>query len=326
MATVDAMMSPANLTVAAKVTASAALSEPVAKKAKKAKKSGDPTAAADRKRAAFCAQIRAAPGWFTTMQGGTWKNVTNMERSKRTLFVLQTPDGGDQFCTVGKIFRSRLSREELMAPLPYDTSDEHTELSLSLGLRPCGTNEFWTDYDSDISDVSSCFQGLRTKAIDEAFAPLLADKPDKMPGMPDSRLKRGFGKTKKEIATSLDSVWGGTGMNGECDIANFKRKAYSTSIDDLAQPDAAAKWMHVVDERGDRVNFVEQPQSVRTGDTVLVWYRVLAQACAGNFHVSLEPRQVMRLGRGADGSTGGSAGLAAALAAAMDDESEDDDV
>ena len=49
---------------------------------------------------------------------------------------------------------------------------------------------------------------------------------------------------------------------------------------------------------------------MRTGDTVLVWYRVLAQACAGNFHLSLEPKQVMRLGRGA--------GLAASLAAAME--------
>jgi len=324
MATVDAMMSPPDLAVAAKVSASAASSEPAKKKAKKEK---DPKAVADRKRAAFCDQIRTAPGWFTTMADGTWKNVTNMERSKRTLFVLQTPGGkGDQFCTIGKVFRCRLSREELMAPLPYDTSDEHTELSLSLGLRPCGTNEFWTDYDDDIVGVSSCFQALRQKAINEAFVPLLADKPDKMPGMPDARLKRGFGKTKKDIATSLDSVWGGTGMNGEGDIVNLKRKAYSTSIDDLAQPDVAAKWMHVVDERGDRVNFVDQPQSVRTGDTVLVWYRVLAQACAGNFHVSLEPRQVMRLGRGADGSAGGSAGLAAALAAAMDDDDEDGDV
>ena len=52
--------------------------------------------------------------------------------------------------------------------------------------------------------------------------------------------------------------------------------------------------------------------------------RVLAQACAGNFHVSLEPRQVMRLGRGSDGKAKGSAALAAALAQAMD--RDDDDV
>lgn len=320
------MMSPSDLSLATKVSASTAAVEPAKKKAKK---SGDPKAVADRKRAAFCHQIRTAPGWVSTMQQGTWKNVTNPERSKRTLFVLQVPDaGGDQFCTIGKVFRSRLSREELMTPLPYDTSDEHTEMSLSLGLRPCGTNEFWTQYDDDISNVASCFQGLREKAIEEAFVPLLAEKPDKMPGMPDSRLKRGFGKTKKDISTSLDSIWGGTGLNGEGDIVNFKRKAYSTSIDDLAQPDVAAKWMHVVDERGDRVNFVDQPQSVRTGDTVLVWYRVLAQACAGNFHVSLEPRQIMRVGRGANGGATGSAGLAAALAAAMDDDHDDteDDV
>ena len=77
------------------------------------------------------------------------------------------------------------------------------------------------------------------------------------------------------------------------------------------------KWLSVVDERGDPVNYLDTPDSIRTGDTVLVWYRVLAQACAGNFHLSLEARQVMRLGRGSD-STAGSAGLAAALAAAME--------
>ena len=78
------------------------------------------------------------------------------------------------------------------------------------------------------------------------------------------------------------------------------------------------KWLSVVDERGDTVNYVEQPQSIRTGDTVLVWYRVLAQACAGNFHLSLEPRQIMRLGRGDDAISKGSAGLAASMAAAME--------
>ena len=256
------------------------------------------------------------------MAAGTWKNCTT-DKSRRTLFVLQTPDGGDQFCTVGKVFRARLSREELMMPLPYDTSDEHTELSLSLGLRPCGENEFWTNYDADIDKVAESFRALRGKAIDEAFTPLLAEKPEKMVGIPDARLKRGFGKNKKDISASLDSIWGGTGMNGEGDIVNFKRKCYSTTIDDLHQADVMRKWLSVVDERGDQVNYVDQPNTIRTGDTVLVWYRVLAQACAGNFHVSIEPRQVMRLGRGADGMAKGSAGLAAALAAAME---RDDDV
>jgi hypothetical protein len=59
MATVDAMMSPPDLTVAAKVSASAASSEPAKKKAKKGK---DPKAVADRKRAAFCNTIRTARG------------------------------------------------------------------------------------------------------------------------------------------------------------------------------------------------------------------------------------------------------------------------
>ena len=276
------------------------------------------------KRNDFSDRIRAATGWCTTMKDGKWRNCTT-DKSRRTLFTLQTPDGsGDQFCTVGKVFRSRLSREELAMPLPYDTSDEHTELSISLGLRPCGDNEFWSNYDADVDAVAASFRSLRDQAINDVFVPLLAEKPDKMAGMPDARLKRGFGKSKKEIATALDSVWGGTGMNGEGDIVNFKRKCYSTTVDELARTDVMRKWLSVVDERGNTINYVDQPEPVRTGDTVLIWYRVLAQACAGNFHVSIEPRQIMRLGRGSDGSAKGSAGLAAALAAAMqrDDEEE----
>jgi len=287
--------------------------------AKRNKSSGSKTSVD--KRVAFCDRIRSATGWFETMARGTWKNCTT-DKSRRTLFVMQTPDGGDQFCCVGKVFNARLSKEELMMPLPYDTSDEHTELHVSLGLRPSGENEFWTNYDQDIAKVSESFGALRGKAIDGAFVPLLAEKPDKMVGIPDSRLKRGFGKTKKDIATALESMWGGTGMNGECDIVRFKRKCYSTTVDQLASMDTMRKWLSVVDERGDTVNYVEQPKSIRTGDTVLLWYRVLAQACAGNFHVSLEPRQVMRLGRGDDGMAKGSAGLAAALAAAMERDDE----
>lgn len=313
MATVDLMDVPVEM-LAKKVMASAAPTD-VPPPAKRRKSTAD-------KRSAFCARIRSATGWHDTMSEGTWRNCTT-DKSKRTLFVLQTPDGGDQFCAVGKVFRARLSREELQAPLPYDTSAEHTELSVSLGLRPCGDNEFWTDYDTEVQRVAESFKALRGQAIEGAFVPLLMEKPDKMVGITDARLKRGFGKHKKEIAASLDSIWGGTGMNGECDIVNFKRKCYQTTVDELARGDTMRKWLSVVDERGDTVNYVEQPQSIRTGDTVLVWYRVLAQACAGNFHVSIEPRQVMRLGRGSDGLTKGSAGLAAALAAAME---RDDDV
>jgi hypothetical protein len=263
----------------------------------------------------FCDRIRCATGWFNTMAEGDWKNVTT-DKSRRTLFVLQTPAGGDQFCCVGKVFNARLSREELMAPLPYDTSDEHAELHVSLGLRPSGENAHWTNYDQDIKGVAEAFGALRDKAIKDAFVPLLADKPDKMAGIPDSRLKKGFGKSKKEIAAALEVMWGGTGMNGEGDIVRFKRKCYNTTADDLSS--AHGKWLSVADQRGDPINYVDEHQSVRTGDTVLVWYRVLAQACAGNFHVSLEPRQIMRLGRGSDGMAKGSAGLAAALAQAIE--------
>jgi len=275
-----------------------------------------PAKRAKRSQVQFCDRIRGAAGWFTTMKDGTFKNVTT-EKSRRTLFVLQSPTGGDQFCCVGKVFNARLSKDELQQPLPYDTSDEHTELHVSLGLRPSGENAHWTNYDNDIQQVAESFAALRGQAIDSAFVPLLADKPDKMAGIPDGRLKKGFGKTKKDIAAALEVMWGGTGMNGEGDIVRFKRKCFNTS--DLSDASVFMdKWLSIADERGDPINYIDEQQSIRTGDTVLVWYRVLAQACAGNFHVSLEPRQVMRLGRGSDGMAKGSAGLAAALAQAIE--------
>lgn len=298
MSTVDTMDIPQFPT---ETTVSA--SEPPAKRSKPSREQ-------------FCDRIRGATGWFSTMALGQWKNVTT-EKSRRTLFVLQTPAGGDQFCCVGKVFNARLSRQELEMPLPYDASDEHTELHVSLGMRPSGENEHWTNYDEDIAQASAAFAGLRDKAIQDAFVPVLADKPDKMPGIADAKLKKGFGKTKKDIAAALEVMWGGTGMNGEGDIVRFKRKCYNTN--DLGDAQTFMdKWLGVVDERGDPINYIDTHQSIRTGDTVLVWYRVLAQACAGNFHVSLEPRQVMRLGRGGESMAKGSAGLAAALAQAIE--------
>jgi hypothetical protein len=265
----------------------------------------------------FCERIRSAAGWFTTMEAGTWKNVTS-DKMKRTLFVLQTPAGGEQFCCVGKVFNARLSQEELRQPLPYDTSDEHTELSIALSMRPMAENKFWTNYEHDITAAATAFCDVRQKAIDDAFVPLLHSKPDKMPGMPDSKLKKGFGKTKKDIADALNVMWGGTGMNAEGDIVRFRRKCYGTTVDDLSSGDKHTEWLNVADERGDAINYINEHKSIRTGDTVLVWYRVLAQACAGNFHLSLEPRQIMRLGRGDDATSKGSAGLAASMAAAME--------
>ena len=286
---------------------------PAPKKAKtvKASQPAEVTTTAD-----FCRRIRDATGWHATMNAGTWKNCTT-DKSRRTLFVLQAPDGGDQFCCVGKVFNARLSRAELETPLPYDSSDEHTELHVSLSLRNNGDNKFWTNFGSDVDSERETFGALRTKAIDDAFVPLFADKPESVKGIPDSRLKRGFGKTKKDIAASLESMWGGTGMGGDGDIVRLKRKCYNTSLDTPSK-EFMDKWLSVCDERGDTINYLDTHDSIRTGDTVLVWYRVLAQACAGNFHISLEARQVMRLGRGGDHLSEGSAGLAAALAAAMD--------
>lgn len=306
MSTVDTMDIPEIKPVVASASAACSAAASPEPSAKRHKPSRD----------TFCQRIRDAAGWFSTMKQAEWKNVTT-EKSRRTLFVLQAPGGGDQFCCVGKVFNARLSREELQAPLPYDTSDEHSELHISLGLRQAGENPYWTNYDDDISNVAESFGALRDKAIHDAFVPLLAEKPDKLPGIPDGRLKKGFGKNKKEIASALEVMWGGTGMNGEGDIVRFKRKCYDTAATDDSSV-FMDKWLTVSDERGDRINYIDQHQSIRTGDTVLVWYRVLAQACAGNFHVSLEPRQIMRLGRGADSVAKGSAGLAAALAQAIE--------
>ena len=299
------------------------IDEPPAKKCKsvKASKAKTPKEPDTDKVEKFCAQIRSATGWHETMAKGTWKNCTT-DKSRRTLFVLQAPGGGDQFCCVGKVFNARLSREELAAPLPYDASDEHTELHVSLSLRNNGENAFWTNFGNDVESEVKTFAALRTKAIDDAFVPLFAEKPDTVKGIPDSRLKRGFGKTPEDIAAALESMWGGTGLGGDGDIVRLKRKCYNTNVQETQSQEFLDKWLTVVDERGDSMNYLDNHGSIRTGDTVLVWYRVLAQACAGNFHISLEPRQLMRLGRNSDSLASGSASLAAALAAAM--QREDD--
>ena len=296
---------------------SAAASEDVEPPVKKMKSVQASSAAAKSTTVSFSNQIRKATGWHSTMEAGTWKNCTT-DKSRRTLFVLQTPDGGDQFCAVGKVFSARLSREELDMPLPYDTSDEHTELHVSLGLRNTGVNPYWSEFADDVAQETESFAKLREKAINDAFVPLFLEKPDSVKGIPDSRLKRGFGKTKTEIAASLESIWGGTGLGGDGDIVRFKRKCYNTNIKDCDSAEFTNKWLSIVDERGDAVNYIDNSGSIRNGDTVLVWYRVLAQACAGNFHISLEPRQIMRLGRAQDSLAAGSASLAAALAAAME--------
>ena len=172
------------------------IDEPPAKKCKsvkaaKAVKEKSPKEPDADKVEKFCAQIRSATGWHDTMQSGSWKNCTT-DKSRRTLFVLQAPGGGDRFCCVGKVFNARLSREELAAPLPYDASDEHTELHISLSLRNSGINAYWSNFGDDVESASHTFANLRTKAIEDAFVPLFADKPDTVKGIPDSRLKRGF--------------------------------------------------------------------------------------------------------------------------------------
>ena len=82
----DTMDVPEILTASLPVAASSAATS--AERPAKRKKSDSGA-----KRSDFCERIRAATGWCTTMSQGVWRNCTT-DKSRRTLFVLQTPDGG----------------------------------------------------------------------------------------------------------------------------------------------------------------------------------------------------------------------------------------
>ena len=116
---------------------------------------------------------------------------------------------------------------------------------------------------------------------------------------------------------SLVDQWGGTGLGGSGDIVRMKRRCYN--LNDLSKTDEfMSKWLRVTDEQGDPVNYITEPTAIQRGDVVLVWFRVLTQCCAGNFHVSLEPRSIMRLAKGdsaGDGKKGSPAFMAAMLRA-----------
>lgn len=266
----------------------------------------------------FCNRIRSAPNWVTNVDTSEFKDVTKEGKSKRQLFVL-TNNGAEQFCMVGRVMDSRLSAEELMMPTEFQKSDKHTDLELHITMRTDGSlPEKWPTYTDDILSAQEAFCNLREMAIRDAMMPIFqAGKP--MTGMNASQMKR-FQKHSKDpdkLYEALDEAWGGTGMNANRDIVRFKRRCYNISDLDNSR-EFMDNWLQVRDENGDPMDYIKDNTAINRGDLVLVWFRVLAQCTAGNFHVSMEPRSVMRLCTGdAGGSAEGSIGFAASMAKAM---------
>ena len=266
----------------------------------------------------FAMRIRSAPNWVSNAAGATFHNVTK-PKSRRSLFVLQAKDGSDQFCCIGKVMNCRLSAESLSEPPQFEGgSDEHTDLEIHLTMRDANLGSTWPTYNEDTQTAIEAISGMRDKAIDEAFVPLFCGDAESINGLSGDKLNR-YRKNKKKpekITEALQDNWGGTGMNGNKDILRFKRRCYNTN--DLSKPHVFMdKWLQVMDENGDSMDYISDASAVQPGDTVLVWYRTIAQCCANNFHVSLEPRAVMRVARASAGSDAeGSFGFAAALAKA----------
>jgi len=268
--------------------------------------------------AEFANRIRSAPNWITNASDATFHNVTKPQ-SRRSLFVLKAKDGSEQFCCIGKVMNCRLSAEALSAPPQFEGgSDEHTDLELHLTMREANLGSKWPTYNEDTQTATNAIAGMRDKAIQEAFVPLFCGDAESVNGLSTDKLNR-YRKNKKKpekITETLQDNWGGTGMNGNQDILRFKRRCYNTN--DLSKPQVFIdKWLQVMDENGDSVDYISDPTAIEQGDTVLVWYRTIAQCCANNFHISLEPRAVMRVAKASSGSDAeGSFGFAAALAKA----------
>ncbi len=273
----------------------------------------------------FSERIRSAPNWVTNASSATFDNVTK-PNSRRTLFVLKASDGSEQFCCVGKVMNCRLSADALSEPPQFEGgSDEHTDLELHLTMRDANLGSTWPTYNDDTQAAVDAISGMRDKAIEEAFVPLLTSDAESVHGLSGDKLGR-YRKHKKKpekVAESLSDNWGGTGMNGNKDILRFKRRCYNTN--DLSRSEVFMdKWLRVMDENGDNIDYITDSRAIEAGDTVLVWYRTIAQCCANNFHVSLEPRAVMRIARASAGSDAeGSFGFAAALAKARARDGED---
>ena len=76
-------------------------------------------------------------------------------------------------------------------------------------------------------------------------------------------------------------------------------------------------WLQVRDENKDELDYIKDNSAINRGHTVQCGFASLLSA-AGNFHVSLEPRSVMRLSSGTSSAGDeGSIGFAASMAKAM---------
>ena len=269
---------------------------------------------------AFADKIRDAPSWITNMKDGTWKNVTT-GKSRRTLCVLQNSRGSDEFCMVGRVFGARLSEEALSEPQPFETSDEHTDLELHLSLRECNPTTRWPTVVSDMAAAQDVFCNMPEHAARGAFTPLIVDKAnDGMVGLPKDRFARfrKHAKNPDRITESLIEQWGGKGTNQTSDIVRFKRRCYNEN--DLSNHRVfEERYLRVMDDRGEPISYMGDRSAIERGDIVLVWFRAITQCTAGNFHVSYEPKTVMRLAKGGSGGGGaaGSSAFAEAMAKAM---------
>lgn len=269
-------------------------------------------------------RMRSSPNWFPSAKGTTWSNVTRPGKSQRTLFVLTASDGSQQFCTVGRVFSASLSAEALSMPSPYaDPNSEHTDLSVHLSLREC-TSESWENLNDDTMALRDQLNNMRDSAIRDAMVPLILGSDDKLPGIPNKKLDMYRKKKADKLSEVIDDAWGGTSMNEAGDIMRCKRRCYNTT--DLNDHSVFMdKWLQVTDVDGQPINYIADNSAVERGDLVLMWFRVLAQATAGNFHISVEPRTMMVLEKkgASGGGREGSAAFAAALVKAMQRDAED---
>ena len=257
--------------------------------------------------------------WFPNHMNSTWTNVTRPGKSQRTLFVLTASDGSQQFCTVGRVFSATLSEEALSVPTPYsDPNSEHTDLSVHLSLRE-STSANWPNLPVDIQACQHSLAQAKQSAIKDAMVPLILGEDEKVAGIPGKKLSSYRSKKPKALAETLEERWSGTGMNESGDIMRCRRRCYNeNNLSDYTS--FMTKWLDVTNLEGESLNYINDSSAVERGDLVLMWFRVLAQATAGNFHLSVEPRSIMVLEKSSQSNTGreGSAAFASALMKAIE--------
>lgn len=276
-----------------------------------------PTTSIDRVRT-LQTRMRELPNWFPTAKDTTWTNVTRPGKSKRTLFVLTDSNGGQQFCMIGRVFHAALSETALSEPSKFNDGGDgsNTDLAVHMSMRPADVDG-WDTYAEDVEGAAGQLATIRQKAIQDVMVPLIKNE-EKVIGMDGKKLEKLRKKSPDKLAEALEDGWGGTGTNETGDIIRTKRRCYG--MNDLSDHSAfMTKWLSVSDAEGQALNYMADESAVQRGDVALIWFRALAQITANNFHVSIEPRNVMILQKGvADGGGAGSASFAAALMKAME--------